>query len=213
MPLDQPLEVSFLIILKRIAHVPCICDKESWSVVTKLQSNSFSQAWCKAIRPELIVCGFRNTGICPLNKNAIKIAQPSSTSEEEPSSSEMEAMSSTSEEGQNNSACHTQAEDPEASVNNTIPEPNFTEEQFAFFERFENVYDLYVDQDYVAWLWLYHPNSLPEQLSSAESATSNVKSSGLEGEMELSVLSHESPIQSTPIRDQDEPLDVSESPI
>jgi len=31
--------------------------------------------------------------------------------------------------------------------------------------------------------------------------------------MELSVLSHESTIQSTPIRDRDEPQDLSESPI
>ena len=61
----------------------------------------------------------------------------------------MEAMSSTSEERENNPTCHTEAEDPEASVNNTIPEPNFTEEQFALFERFENEYDLYVNQDYI----------------------------------------------------------------
>ena len=83
------------------------------------------------------------------------------------------------------------AKDPKASVNNR--EPNFTEEQFALFERFENKYGLYVDQDYIVWLQLYHPSSLPEELSSAEGATSNVKSSGLEGEMELSVLSTNHP--------------------
>ena len=66
--------------------------------------------------------------------------------------------------------------------------------------------------DYVVWLWLYHPSSLSEELSSAEGATSSVKSSGLEGEMELSSVSQKSPIQSTPIQDQDEPTDVSESP-
>ena len=70
----------------------------------------------------------------------------------------------------------------------------------------------YVDPDYVAWQRLYHPSSLPEELSSAEGATSSVKSSRLEEEMELSSLSQKSPIQSTPIRGQDEPPDVSESP-
>ena len=78
-----------------------------------------------------------------------------------------------------------------------------------FERRFENGYDLYVDPDYVAWLRLYHPSSIPEELSSAEGATSSIKSSVLEGEMELSLLSQKSLIQSTPIHDQDEPPDVS----
>ena len=79
----QPLDVSLFGPLKR--HWSSVCHayltKNPGSVVTKLQFNSlFSQAWYKAIRPELIVSGFRKTGICPLNKNAIIIAQPSSTS-------------------------------------------------------------------------------------------------------------------------------------
>ena len=109
--------------------------------------------------------------------------------------------------------CHAEAEHSEVTVNNTIPEPNFTVEQILLFKkRFENGYDLYVDPDYVAWLRLYHPSSLPEELSSAEGATSSVKSSRLEEEMELSSLSQKSPIRSTPIRGQDEPPDVSKSP-
>ena len=75
-----------------------------------------------------------------------------------------------------------------------------------FENRFENGYDLYVDPDYNAWLRIYHPSSLPEELSGA---TPNVKSSGLEGEMELGSLSQNSPLQSTPI--QDEHSDLIES--
>lgn len=48
-------------------------------MVTKLQfSQLFSKAWVKAINPETIVSGFRKTGVCPLNKDAIHIATPPS---------------------------------------------------------------------------------------------------------------------------------------
>ena len=43
-------------------------------------------------------------------------------------------MCSMSEEGQNNSTCHAEAEQSEVTVNNTIPEPNFTVEQIVVFE-------------------------------------------------------------------------------
>ena len=56
----QPLDVSLFGLLKR--HWSLVCHayltKNPGAVVTKLQFNSlFSQAWYKAIRPELIVSG------------------------------------------------------------------------------------------------------------------------------------------------------------
>ena len=92
----QPLDVSFFGALK--CHWSSGCHtyltNNPGSVVTKLQFNSlFSQAWYRSIQPEKIMFGFRKTGICPLNKSAVRIAQPSSTSEDGPSSSEMETPS------------------------------------------------------------------------------------------------------------------------
>ena len=83
----QPLDVSRFGALKR--HWSSVCHtyltNNPGSVVTKLQFNSlFSQAWYKPIQPETIVSGFRKTGICTLNKSAVRIAQPSSTSEDGP---------------------------------------------------------------------------------------------------------------------------------
>ncbi len=51
-------------------------------VVTRLQfSQLFSQAWVKAISPATIINGFRKTGVCPLNSEAIEIVvDPSSES-------------------------------------------------------------------------------------------------------------------------------------
>ena len=88
----QPLDVSFFGPLKR--HWSSACHaylaKNPGSVVTKLQFNSlFSQAWYKAIRPETIISGFRKTGICPLDKDAIRIVSLSPP-EVEPSTSEVE---------------------------------------------------------------------------------------------------------------------------
>ena len=65
--------------------------------------------------------GFRKTGICPLNKSAVRIAQPSSTSEDGPSSSEMEARCSTSEEEPNNSTCHAEVEHSEVKAQSQSP--------------------------------------------------------------------------------------------
>ena len=83
----QPLDVSRFGVLKH--HWSSVCHtyltNNPGSVVTKLQFNSlFSQAWYKSIQPETIVSGFRKTGICTLNKSAVRIAQPSSTSEDGP---------------------------------------------------------------------------------------------------------------------------------
>ena len=43
--------------------------------------------------------------------------------------------------------------------------PSFSEEQLALFERrFDNGYNLYMDSDYVTWLKIHHPESLPGDL-------------------------------------------------
>ena len=46
------------------------------------------------------------------------------------------------------------------------PPQSFTAEQVAKFERcVENNYDIFIDQDFVAWLRLYHPHYLPRDLA------------------------------------------------
>ena len=42
---------------------------------------------------------------------------------------------------------------------------SLNEEQLALFkQRFKNGYNLYMDSDYVTWLHIHHPESLPEDL-------------------------------------------------
>ena len=62
-------------------------DKNPGRVVTRLQfSGLFSKAWFKTISPETIINGFRKTGVCPLNKEAIEIVtDPSSEFEDQES--------------------------------------------------------------------------------------------------------------------------------
>ena len=74
-------------------------------VVTKLQfSQPFSQAWCKAIRPETIIDGFRKSGVCPLNKHATEIIEhaESSTSESQSMDDSYPGTSSTPPPASNN---------------------------------------------------------------------------------------------------------------
>lgn len=99
----------------------------TWVCSYKFQFDSLlSQVWYKSIKPETIVSGFKKTGVCPLNKSVVRIAQ---SCEDRPSSSEMEAMCSTSEKGQNNSmSWYSEAEHSEVTVNYKITEPNFTVE-------------------------------------------------------------------------------------
>lgn len=94
------------------------------AVVTKLRfSPLFSKAWYQAIKPETIVNGFRATGICPLNRDAITISDlptDQSSSDDDDSAQNKLPLS--------------------------IPEPplpTFTDEQVSLFQRrYENGYTI-----------------------------------------------------------------------
>ena len=106
-------------------------------VVTKYQfSTLFSQAWYKAIKPDNIISGFQKAGICPFNPNAIA-APPSLTSLDESAS---------------DSHC-------QSSSNSTFNR----EKHELFTTRFENGYDIYTDEEYMAWLSDNHPESMPSE--------------------------------------------------
>ena len=122
--------------------------------MTKLQfSKLFHNAWIKAIHPSNVISGFRKTGICPLDSTAIKISAPSEKKSESPSEMEFDPTEN-AESDSSDSLCNVQ-----------LPLPVFSAEQFELFNhRYENGYNLYNDQDYVAWLQQYHPDSLPDDL-------------------------------------------------
>ena len=57
----------------------------------------------------------------------------------------------------------------DSSIEDVLPDQSpprsFTDEQIAQFEcRIENDYDIFIDEDFVAWLRLYHPHYLPSDL-------------------------------------------------
>ena len=218
----QPLDVSFFAPLKRhwssVYHSFMV--ENPGSVVTKLNFSSlFSKAWMKA---ENIINGFRKTGVCPLNKEAIE-CPTIETSSELPSESPSEAssicsppndvssmgVSPSNSESTNNSSppppvCEVSgATSPLPPVigdsdsttplpltsgvsdsatplpltsgisdSTSPPAPFFTAEQIEKFEtRYSNGYDLLIDNDYVSWLKINHPESLPGNLSLSGSVT------------------------------------------
>ena len=154
----QPLDVSFFGPLKR--HWSSVCHsymaENPGKCVTKFQFSSlFRQAWYKAIKPEVIVAGFRKAGICPLDRTAIKPGSSesySTTTEDEDSPTDSEEHHSVSDE-----ESFEQPGDNEVEV--------FTDLEMELFQtRFDNGYDLFIDPKYVSWLLQYHPESLPNEV-------------------------------------------------
>ena len=190
----QPLDVSFFAPLKRYWSSIChtYLAENPGCVVTKLNfSLLFSRAWVKAINPETIINGFRKTGICPFNRSAIIIP------ESDTSSSSLEDDSNVQGDD-NSSSLQVQGDDSSSSLEDdstvkrddnhilhgdnlrSSPElfSSFSDDKLALFQRrFESGYDLFIDQDYVAWLQENHPDNLPDEL--------RVPGSGLGGGADL----------------------------
>ena len=166
----QPLDVSFFKPLKSYWSQAChsfLADHPD-SAVTKLQfSRLFSEAWMKACKPSNIVSGFRKTGICPLNPAAIKITGLLlSGSDSDDSNSDAKHGDRSQSRDQTNKDT-----DSDSSLADATRSPDdslilqFSAEQLDLFEkRYENGYNIYVEQDYVSWLQLYHPVSLPDDV-------------------------------------------------
>ena len=137
---SQPLDVSFFRPLKAYWSDSChkYMQDNPGRVVTKYQFSAlFSQAWYRAIKPENIISGFQKAGICPFNPKAI--AAPSSL----PSVGEVASES------------HGQ----------TSSDSALGQEKLELFTtRFENGYDIYTDEEYVAWLNKNHPENVPNDI-------------------------------------------------
>ena len=147
---SQPLDVSFFGPLKH--HWTFVChqflSENPGASITKLNFSSlFSRAWYKAIKPENIINGFCKTGVCPFNEKAIEV--------NELPSFDADSMS-----------C-----DPPL---NKESETVFTDEQIKLYEqRYENGYNVCIDNDYVSWMSIYHPGVLPSGSGAGESSDSD----------------------------------------
>ena len=146
-------------------------------VVTKYQFSAlFSQAWYKAIKPENITSEFQKAGICPFNPEAIASPPPL------PSVGESASKSC----GQSSSNCTLSGEKNEL-----------------FATRFENGYDIYTDEEYVAWLIENHPESVPSEIYLKSNDVDSMVDSDME-EVDIFTYARSDPY------DRFEPMDEQE---
>ena len=91
----------------------------------------------KSVLPESIIHSFKKCGVCPFNPSAIAVPQSSKPGNDVFSNLEMATSLSNS----------------------------FTREQLDLFKRrWEEEYDTFEDSEYIRWLKLNHPESLPSEL-------------------------------------------------
>ena len=174
----QPLDVSFFKPLKTFWSLAChsfLADHPN-AVVTKLQfSGLFNEAWTKACKPSSVIAGFKKTGICPLDPNAIKIIPAfGEVSHLQGGNGQQDPLKSTSSHQTDleNSSMDT------LSSSNDCLSSQLSKEQLELFERrYENGYDVYEEEDYVTWLQIHHPASLPDDLKKHNSDTASIVSS------------------------------------
>ena len=162
----QPLDVSIFGPLKE--HWSSVChsyvSKTPGKVITKYTcSGLFHQAWYKTISPELIAAGFRKVGVCPYDRTAIKVV----------SLDNCRAGVDTTQDADEEQLSHQDEDCSEQLavllkmklVRSLISRPFSELEEELFQTRYENGYDLFIDPNYVSWLQLHHPESLPEHVS------------------------------------------------
>ncbi len=161
----QPLDVGVFGPLKVQWTAVCheYVQQNPGKLITKYQfSPLFSEAWGKALTHGNILSGFRRSGVFPLNPAAIHVP-------EDPTLNQPLILS-------NATTAPTQLV-TEVDTSPILPsssEHKLMDEQHAIYERrFEEGYDV-PDAEYVAWLEIYHPESVPSdryQLSTDESTS------------------------------------------
>ena len=181
----QPLEYGVFGLLK--AHWSNVChsflQQNPGRVITRFQFSSlFFEAWGMAVTPSNIIAGFRTCGVYPFNPSAIQV--PDISAEEQtatlglpvspfsPSSADNLScltLSASSCNAISGPTSHERVQKPfEASVCSLslVSKPSgeeFTAEQLRCFEiRYEEGFNVCTDSDYVKWLELHHPESLPK---------------------------------------------------
>ena len=164
----QPLDVSFFGPLKK--HWSSVChsyvSENPGKVITKYTfSGLFRQAWYKTISPELIVAGFRKVGVCPFDRTTIKaVSLDECRAGVDPTQDADKEQLSHQDEDCNEQLADCVIEDKIGEkLDLSRPFSEFEEELFQ--TRYENGYDLFIDPNYVSWLQLHHPESLPEHVS------------------------------------------------
>ena len=128
-------------------------------VVTKYRfSKLFAQAWYKAASPGNLIAGFRKAGIYPYNPEAIQLS-PTNPSDEDQS-----LTTNMSDKNQPLTTNPSNENHPFTTDGDYAPQnERFTFEQIEHFERrFENGYDIYADDDYIAWLFDNHRDAISE---------------------------------------------------
>ena len=142
---SQPLDTSVFGPLKSYWSQAChdYIFSNPGHVVTKSQFLSlFRQAWSKGMSIDNICAGFKKTGVYPFDPEAIlKNCSESMSTGDDEDFPEDESSSSSSED-------------------QSVQDQFIPEQQKLFEERFQNDY-VYTDNDYVAWLQEFHPDSVP----------------------------------------------------
>jgi len=137
-------------------------------VVTKFQLSSlFNKAWFLSMQPHTIICGFRKVGVYPFDSTVIKPYDNSSIC-----SKTRPMMPATTQP--NEISSDPQDEHSLEANNPGLLSASFSEEQLKLFERRYKGYNIYDDQEYVAWLQQQHPDDLPENLSSSTNTEEKV---------------------------------------
>ena len=174
----QPLDVSFFKPLKTFWSLAChsfLADHPN-AVVTKLQfSGLFNEARTKACKPSSVIAGFKKTGICPLDPNAIKIIPAfGEVSHLQGGNGQQDPLKSTSS---HQTDLENSSMDTLSSSNDCLSSQLSKEQLELFKRRYENGYDVYEEEDYVTWLQIHHPASLPDDLKKHNSDTASIVSS------------------------------------
>ena len=142
-------------------------------VATKFQFSSLlNKAWFQSIQPETIKSGFRKAKIYPFDATAIKpiTASQVMVSAKDPTSIDTATQEAVEKLDESSSSTATSCKE----------NISFTEDQVTLFQkRYDNGYNLYHDDIYVAWLQQEHPESLPDDIvipdtSPVSSVTENI---------------------------------------
>jgi len=175
----QPLDCAVFSPLKtqwrKVSHD--FLQSHPGQVITKFNFNGlFAKAWVAAITPGNLISGFKTCGIYPLNRLAINIPESTSAtacSDTADCNTECSASVADTLASDHNTQSSTTVSDIPASDRNAqsseafgdtaasdpdVAPQQFTADQEALFKRrFEEQYDVFIDEDYVRWLNLNHP--------------------------------------------------------
>ena len=176
----QPLDCGVFGPLK--AHWSHAChaylQQNPGRVITRFQFSSlFSQAWSAAVSPANIIAGFRTCGVYPFNPSAISASAYRPDCRDDTGTSVATPVlptSSSCNDGFHQESLRESAEESECRHDNigsterdlTPPSPTgvtlFTDEQERRFRiRHDEGFNVFTDDDYVSWLEIHHPESLP----------------------------------------------------